>query len=61
MSKSKYLHGYTSEEQARLEDSRKAPSWTYVYEGGFKRHKLCLRSDVAWCPQSKILLKIFFD
>lgn len=59
MSKSKYLHGYTSEEQARLEDQARLLE-PYVYEGvEFKRDTSLLEVGCGIGAQSKILLKRF--
>jgi SAM-dependent methyltransferase len=59
VSKSKYLHGYTSEEQARLEDQARLLE-PYVYEGvEFKRDTSLLEVGCGIGAQSKILLKRF--
>ncbi|MBK8203383.1 MAG: class I SAM-dependent methyltransferase [Bdellovibrionales bacterium] len=59
MSKSKYLHGYTSQEQARLEDQARLLE-PYVYEGvEFKRETSLLEVGCGIGAQSKILLKRF--
>ncbi|MBK7845897.1 MAG: class I SAM-dependent methyltransferase [Bdellovibrionales bacterium] len=59
MSKSKIFLGYTSEEQARLEDQARLLE-PYVYEGvEFKRDTSLLEVGCGIGAQSKILLKRF--